>query len=457
MRIRLLAAAACLALLCSCNPVSFSGTESLLAAPKLNKRQAEVSRALESILSLRSIVYVYPQSGENRSPFVFYDFDGDGSDEAIVFYSRSDDTSGNVSAKILTQNADLSWSPFYDVSLPESNRIDFVRFDKITDNDASCMLIGCIGAGRGNPSSLAVYSMKDGAFRPEAITGYIHYSAQDFDGDGRSEIVIINRDGAQGRYYAALLRGISGRISTVSQVSLVSDVDSVLSITTGKLWDEHSSAIYIDESLDDSSNPTIATEILRISAGGLGMLCGGEPAAPEEQETPARSNYEGTFRDDDVMCADFDGDGTVEVPNDPVSLPGSEDIANAAVPRLIGLMHLTPGGFDIRRSAVINADAGYLVYFPERWAGNVTVESAPETAEWRFRKWNPDISGPADELLRIRVSSVQDLTDMFGVEGYITLETRGTAAYSAYIPKITGEGLAVSEPEVRNMFSLLPA
>lgn len=453
MRFKILAAAVCLALLCSCNPVSLSGTETLLTAPKLNKRQAEISRALEATLSLRNITYIYPQSGEHRSPIIFYDFNGNGSEDAIVFYSRSDDTSGGVRAKILTQSGDGNWSPFYDVTLPESSQIDFVRFENIIDGDSSSMLIGCPGSGRGKPSSLAVYSVKNGEIQPEMTTGYIHYSAQDFDNDGRCEIVTINREGAQGRFYVSLFRGVSGRVSAVSQVSLVSDVDSVPAISTGRLWDNYSTAVYIDESLGDSPNPTIATEIIRVSAGGLGLLCGGEPTAPEQEESPARSNYEGTFRDD-IKCMDFNGDGIVEVP-DLVTLPGSEESFSAEVPRLIGLMHLTPGGFEIQKSAVINSGAGYLVYFPDRWIGRVTVESDPSTMEWRFHKWNPDISAPAEELLRVRVSSAQDMADMFS--DYTPLETRGATVYSAYISNLTGEELAVSAREAKEMFRLLSA
>lgn len=446
---KILAMAAGLMLLCSCSAVSLSGAESLLVAPKLNKRQTEISQALEATLSLRSIVYKYPQSGEYRSPFIFFDFDGDSRDEAIVFYSLASDTAGDVRAKILTQNDAGEWSQFYDIT-SRNSEVEFVQFEKLLDRQSYCMIIGWRGRSR-QSSALEIYSMRDGVFKTEANASYLNYSIGDYDRDGLAEVVVIGREGSRGSFSASLLRGRGGHVETVQTLALCSEIEAVLTLTGGA-W-EDGGAIYIDEMLTGGAT-TIATEIIRVSSDNLTLLCGGEAVSREEPENPARSNYELTFRDDDFYCMDFNGDGIVEVPN-PVPLPASSDISDDELPKLVQLRRLTADGFDIADSAVINRASGYLVYFPERWQDRVTVELSNESSEWRFRKWNPDTLEPAEELLRIRVLSTKDYLDNF--EDYIDLATKGTISYTAYIPKIPGESLAVTEDEVRQIFKLLPS
>lgn len=447
--IRLIAAmtaVVCMLVFCSCGTVALSGTESLLVAPKLNKRQEEVSKALDATLSLRSIVYKYPRSGEYRSPFIFFDFDGDERDEAIVFYSYANEAAGTVRAKILGEQESGAWSPLYDIT-SQSAGVEFVQFEKLLDTNSYCMVIGWQGDGR-QSSTLEIYSLRDGAFPLEASCPYLHYSIRDFNGDGLAEAVVISRDGSRGGFRVSLLRRRGSRIETAGSLELASETESVLALTTGELWND-GSAVYIDEMLTGGSVVTIASEIIRVSDGGLELLCGGD-----EQGSPERVNYELTFRVEDLLCTDFDSDGFIEVPH-PVDLPGALESADTDVPRLVQFMRLTAAGFDIQSSAVINWQAGYFVYFPDRWKDQVMVERKLENDEWSFRKWNPNTREPAEELLRVRVTYGRDYVDMF--EDYTPLAAKGATSYAAYIPKLPGESLAVVEPEVRRLFRLLPS
>lgn len=453
MRLKILAPVISLLLLCSCGPASLSGagTESLLTAPKLNKRQAQVSEDLETSLQLRSIVYKYPQSGEYRSPFIFFDLDGDDKEEAVVLYSYTNEASGEVRAKVMSQNQDSSWLPVYDVPL-QTSQVEFVEFRKLLSETSSCMLVGAGSVSRKPPYTLQIYSMSDGEFKLEANPEYYSYSVKNFNSDKLSELIVIGRDNDHGGFNANLFRGVDGHIESISTLALSSDVETPLGLTTGNFEGGH--ALYIDELLSGGQSLTIATEVIKISPDGLTSLVGGDIPPRGEPQTPARSNYEVTFRDEEIYCMDLDGDGTVEIPY-PVSLPGPLESTVPGTPKLFKLMNLTASGFDIRNSAVINTEAGYLVYFPERWLDNVVVEIDRENSEWHFRKWNADILEPAEELLRVRVSSTRDYLDLF--EEYTELAVRGVAAYTAYIPKIEGEPLAVTESDVRGMFRLLPA
>jgi hypothetical protein len=89
---RLIALAAALCLLFSgCSPITLS-VEDLMRPPQLSENQRQVHDALMAALgtSDSNISLRYPRSGNNRSAFTFFDLDGDGQDEAMVFYTLAD-------------------------------------------------------------------------------------------------------------------------------------------------------------------------------------------------------------------------------------------------------------------------------------------------------------------------------------------------------------------------------
>jgi hypothetical protein len=437
-----LAALAALLLLCSCGTITLSGTESLLNAPKLNQRQEGLLLALESTLNTRGIVYRSPQNGEYRSSFIFFDMDLNGLDEAIVFYSLLSDEAGTTRAKILTQRENGEWAPLSDLP-SQSASVDFVRFERLLDARSYCAVIGWQGRER-EPSTLQVCSMRGGVFNADEFIA--PYTGLAVDGAGAiASMVLFSQSGA--RLTASLVSGVGGYIETLYTLPLCSEAESLLRIT-GPV----DGRIFIDERLSGSIRANVATEIIGIAGlRSLTMLCGGDYEEDASRQTLARENYEMTVRDEDILCADYDGDSEIDVPY-PTALPGNAE-SGLLVPSLMRFLRFNGYTFESGGAAVVNAEAGYLVNFPERWIDNVTVEYLPEIGEWRFRKWDHDMLESSDELLRVRVSSSQDYLDSF--VDYTELEERSALTYSAYIPAVPGEPLAVSEPEVRRLFRLL--
>ena len=82
-------AAAVLALalgLTGCSVLPGGETESLLRAPRLSGETSAVQKALNSYLDGVATLK-YPASGDFLSPFLFGDWDGDGTEEAAVLYT----------------------------------------------------------------------------------------------------------------------------------------------------------------------------------------------------------------------------------------------------------------------------------------------------------------------------------------------------------------------------------
>ena len=78
-----------LAPLCALSGCSFGASiDTLMAPPKLSVEQEQIYNALTSTTG-SAISLKYPKSGKYLSAFIIEDIDGDGSNEAVVFYERN--------------------------------------------------------------------------------------------------------------------------------------------------------------------------------------------------------------------------------------------------------------------------------------------------------------------------------------------------------------------------------
>ena len=413
-----------------------SGTEDILVAPHINERQAEVHAALGATLNLSDIQYKYPQQGDYRSPFILYDLDADGRQEAIVFYAFRDDPA-YIRAKILREG-EGGWYSAYDIT-GGGDQVKFIQFALLRGEGGDSMLVGWQDARRS--TTLSVYSLVDGALNEEFSRTYTDYLVVSARTSSRKDILIVSQDDS-GFYQASLLGlGIGGHLQELSAFSLAQEATHVLQLMQGRLWD-NTTGIYVDLLLDGT---TTATEIIRVAGGAL------EPVAAQI----GGEDFSNTFREDDsALCVDLEGDGVVEVP---VLFPlsGQED-ESPELPALslTQFMHIDGNGFKPVYSAVVNDEYGYLLYFPERWVDTVTVRRLVENGEWQFYGLDPESGEPATELLRIRVYSVRDYQDKF-IGSYELLAENGLLRYYAYIPAMADEPLAVTADEVEKMFLLL--
>ncbi len=437
---KLLALTLCLFLLGGCASISMNA-EDLLVPPRLNQRQTMVEEALQATVSPGSILYQYPQRGEYRSPFVFFDMDNDGLQEAIVFYTnRAGDEM--VRAKVLRETKDGYFQQVRDIT-GNGDQVDFVQFSHLLDRESCSLLIGWHNSRKGT-YTLGVYAYRDGNWSREAQMAYESLDVDDYFGDGLNEILLIRQDSSDYYQLTLLGRTVDGRLSTLGELALSPDMVAVLQMCRGRL--DNGYAVYIDQLRADSFT---ATEVVAVTRNGLQSLVG-------------ELNFElysETFREQEVLSVDLQEDGLVEIPTHS-ELPGYLSEDELEPPPLTNYLRLTTSaeqsGYSFQRvySAAVNEEAGYLVFFPERWLGNVTIRRRPESNEWRFYKVDPVTDFATTELLRIGVYSIRDYQDQF-TKNYIDLVQRGMFQYKAYIPATTEEPLAITERELETQLFML--
>jgi len=440
---RKLAVALCLALLSACAPIDMN-IEELLSPPRINERQTQVEQALGAHISLDSIQFQYPREGDYRSPFVFSDMDGDGLMEAVVFYT-SMESGGGIRVKVLREEADGRWTLTDDRS-GFGDRVHIVRFSNLLSAESQNLLIGWENGATG-VRRLDVFSYRDGRLGALYQTYYTVFDIERYETGELEQIALVRQDSG-GAYNLNLLgRTLDGRLSALGEAALSGDIYRVLNLTKGVMR-ENSNGIFVDARR--FSDFLIATEIFEVADGRLLPL-----VADVDAEVINRL-YRQTFRSDaSLISLDLRRDGRVVIPiHDEEPLPGLVTEAELEPLSLTLYISYNHAGFlEVADRAVVNAGAGYLFFFPDRWVGRVTVERRPETGVWHFFEVNPFTNLPSAELLRIRVHPIRDYQDQH-IGDYVHLADRGLLRYYGFIPNTTSE-LAISRQEMEDNFMLL--
>jgi hypothetical protein len=428
-------------LLSSCTGALPGGMEDLLVAPTLNAQQAEVSLALEATINLSDMVYRYPtQDSAYRTPIIFYDLDGNGVEEAIVFYSLTVRPS-EIRFKVLRRDGEGKWYAFRDYP-GQGDQIESVQFAYLTDKDRPSIIMGWYNSSRQN-RQLEIYSMRGDDVERESRMGYFAYSVVAYPGD-LSRLLVVAQESRGDPLELQLLGSREGLLLKRASVWLYEEVVSILQMKQGLLWNGDK-AIYLDEVMDVD---TVATEIIRFGKDSLELVAGGTIA---DEDSPQMTLYRDTYRPTRLLSVDIDGDGILEVPDEAV-LPGIEESDEYAPIRKTVYYKLGEQGFALVRSAVVNQEAGYLIFLPDRWLETVTVVDNAATDQRSFHMLDPKTLLPSTELLRVTVRSSRDYAD--APRGYFLLEERGAMRYYGYLPEASGNPLELTEEELRSIFAL---
>lgn len=419
----------------------------LLRAPMLNAQQREIFEALSATLDPDHITYVYPQNSEGSS-FVFHDMDGDGREEAVVFYTEQG-APGEARAKILRQDSQGGWYSFRDIA-GSGDEVEFVEFAHLLSADYSSMLVGWNNAA-GRVKTLGVYSLRDGRFVPEYQEVYTSWDLFDYNGDDREELVLARN--SNGRYVLTLLGGSGGALLVSDEMPLNADVYGILQMLRGRL-PGGGYGLYVDQEIREQGlggTAIYGTEVIRVTGTDLETIAGVGLGASGEEVLGQLDAYYSTFREEAALSVDLGGDGTILVPR-LQDLPGARDDRAEDSIRLTEYRRLTPdGSFSVRYTAVVNREQGYLIFYPARWLGTVTLVDQPEYNQWTFSKVNLETGEASVDLFRIRTYSILDPAIP---QGDIFLGSKGVLEYYGFIPETQEEPLAITEEEARQMFAL---
>lgn len=479
-------------LLTSCTGVNPFNEEDLLKPPRLTAEQKEIEDALLSSVNSGDLTFKYPKSGEHRSAFIFRDIDGDGQEEALVFYVTN--ASDSTFLSVLDRMPDGSWQSPNAIAGAEEN-VEFISFANLTDESRCDILVGWSDP-TGQTKRLNVYSFLDNRLESRFEDGaqsYDTYLAANLDSEPLTELALLSRDQRDRvpSQWLHLFAYDGSVLKMMNDIRLSSYMTGCRGITSGKLSQTDARAgIFIDEITEDG---TLATEVFVV-----GQPDGEKSAAPEKSSsygnkrletiiwegmtapadlTPEESSalsqpaedeapvdaptlYDLTRRPDNTdVCNDVNGDGIIEIPTGRV-MPGYESYDASEQFYLTQYKRLQGNALVDVFSAAINRDGGYQIKFPAAWVDHVTIVNQMENNEWRFIEYNSQLQNNpledwSSELMRIRVVSHKDYQDK-SIENYTVLAVRGAFTYYGYIPETAAGTLSITMDQLKNeIFSLI--
>ncbi len=445
---RIPALAALAAVLMSCTGCSRLQTsvEDLMSPPVLTQEQAEIRSALSRVSGDSEIKYKYPQNGDYRSSFIFFDIDSDQVEEALVFYqspSKGDSTWINI-----LDRQDGQWVSVCETPAPDTTAsIDFVSFEQLADSQTVSLVVGWEDARSGK--TVIAYNYDNGRLLPIFERDYTELAITDLDGNGSTDLVLFTQQ-AQSTLVFLACKTENG-FETVDSIQLARSIVSFDNILSGRTA-AGTAALFLDSTVDLYESPFQITDVLSAKRGENGT-----PVLVNLLDNEEVTLSQGTMRPaQNLFCRDIDGNGTVEIPT-VATLPGYEGIFDESAIFLTSYNQLSSTSQLIPcQSGVVNPQHRYLLTFPERWLDNaVSAVVQPENGEYTFFAYTGDLSDTSTVLLKLRVYSAKDYHDKFDDNYFQLIGQKGLFEYYAYLPEIHNS-LTITEQELREeMFRFL--
>ena len=441
-----------------CDAFTFNSAENLIRPPKLSGDDGDLQAAFEKAVSEKGeYILKYPSGGEYRSAFVRYDCDGDGSDEAFVFYSlKTEEMSVYM---YMLDFADGQWTAV-DTFPGDGSDIYSIEFCDLDNDGVSEILVGWNVLESKNNRKLSVYCSYENelglSYKTLAIETYTGMLTVDIDGDGQEEILtaLINSTSDTYTTEARLLKMAKNssaqfQIEAVGQVSLYSEITAFSAISSGEA--DGRTYIYIDEVAGD----TYLTELLYWDSEKNVLV------APIQVDVLSVSNCP-TSRSVALNSSDIDGDGELEIPSTRL-MPNSSVVRKTAVASemtettdnvyITSWNKYADGEFVSVSSYIENSDNKFRINYDGEEMKDWSAVFYPDEGVTQFflNGQNGEDGQVGESVLLFTITAV-DVDETVSINAYLF-----TGEDFKYIYEITAEGeqLGITKTRIASSFSLL--
>lgn len=294
-------------ILSSCSFFDVFSVDSLIRAPKLTGDYAAVQQAFEGAVG-KEISLVNPLLGDFRSAYVLYDYNKDGSDETVVFYTKKE-APDEVRMHIL-ENKTGEWSSVCDIAGngSEVNKIEFINLDR--DQELELAVTWNFSDSK-KTKTLSLYKLlpegkgEESRIVQMAVVQLTDYLVLDIDYDGQNEVfyTYLSISGDSSYYSAALFRidETSYYRVPLSDVNISRNIEQLLGFKTD--MKDALYTVYIDCLASDGR---YFTEMLCYDYENNGLY------RPLDENGELLSGK--TYRNEQLLCEDTNGDYMIDIP-----------------------------------------------------------------------------------------------------------------------------------------------
>ena len=441
-----------------CEALTFNSAENLVRPPKLSGDDGQLQAAFEKAVSEKGeYILKYPAAGEYRSAFVRHDCDGDGDDEAFVFYSLKAE---EMSVYMYMLDFDgREWIAVGE-NPGEGNDVYSIEFCDLNSDGIDEVFVGWRSIDSKANKKLSVFCpdrlASDLSYKILAIETYTSMYTVDLDFDGQKEILLALINSTSDAYTteARLLKmadsGISDyMINSLGRVSLYSGITAITSMKSGLSGGRR--YVYIDEAAGDS----YLTEMLYWDNVNKTL-------ASAVTIDPVTFADGPTSRSLPLVCADVDKDGELEIPVTKLlpdssiiskKVQDSETVSDNANLYVTGWKKFAEGSFSLCRSYISNDADGFIIEYDETKMADWSIKFYPDDGISQFSL----LEKSADGLMIVSEPSLLfTINKIASDEAVKENELIGSTDEYKYICKITekGEELGITSEYVAEIFSL---
>ena len=362
------AAALCVAfclLLTGCSipmPEETVQVEELLRAPRLAGDYGALQTALNDWLG-ESAQLKYPLQGDLLSPFVLQDFDGDGEQDAAVFYTTA--LTSNVCVAFLRKNSGGVWQVSQTVEgLADS--VDNVRLAQLQAGGTSQLVVGYTAAQ--NDHYLAVYSYQDGTLSTILEQQYEQYLVENITGGSSQDLILMSTQEDGSVQIELLTADRKGSFRQVAVNGLSADKFSGCASVAAGAGADGRHYLVLDGWTGISGNNLASV-----------LLCYDETSQQMVPATRISSQrlYNASLRNVPTLVSrDLDGDGIVEIPTQPDEA-GLLNLSQSRRMDFIVWMDYTSSHPE-KSFGLLDEETNCYIELPAEWEGNLKLTDSEE-------------------------------------------------------------------------------
>ncbi len=400
-------------LVCSGCSLNFFSVESLMSPPAQSGKNGDVEKAFKSLMSDKTIQLRTPVSGDYQTAFVLFDINGNGVEEALVFYT---DSSIDASVRIaFLECVNDTWVISSDVKGAGSGVYD-VSFSDMDNDGCFEILIGWTLYDSNSTKIVSAYeiTLGDKGIYTLKTLGNEYYSAKsiiDFNGDGKDDVVLVYLDDSQEiqkSYFRCFTLSENNEFVKYAESKLDSLISGVTKIQfdTANTGDHSFRRVFIDCLKNESS---IFTEMLYWDFDNQKIVRAYKSASKK------------TLRNSRITCSDIDGDGILEIPAT-TKLLGDEKLLTVKKGdvqytfTMLKWLNSYGDKSEGNITTLFNPLDSYL-YRVTR-VNEVTVYYDNLNEALRFCIWDDEEKVVKDELLSISYRDIKNTLDAEGKEFY---------------------------------------
>lgn len=431
--------AMCLCLLSGCT-LSIKSPEKLMAPPKLTGDYQSLQDAFSQAFS-DDVDFVTPSAGEHKSAFIIDDFDSDGKDDAIVFYSpREGEKTVNIG--VFQKKNESQWDYIKKIS-GAGNSVDCVIIEDMNGDKVKEITVGWNILNLSKQLTVYEPAAKNDneSFLELGSYQYNLVTTADIDSDGTKELFFVYLD-TNNTVPTASAQVVSfdkdGKLDVKDKTSVDGNISGYSAIYIDSV--ENSTVILVDAFKNEHD---MITEVLVWDSKS------GKISAPlfdvETQTTSA------TWRNCRRRVEDIDEDGHYEIPVG-VEITGSSYAVNGVLQEesLYYTLWSEFNGKKLKAQKYVfyNSSENYGLDIPSSWVGKITAERLD--SQVYFYRWDASSS---EHLGNQLFSLVSHAVNAPGIDGYKKLADYNSKAYE-YCITSDGNLFGVKDKHFKDGFNI---